>query len=1117
MASSIVNSILLVLVVVVRMSWCNAQDSNSALQLLDFSVTKAEPPKYKVGKPTTITFRANIQNTGPTALSPSRSVCVIFFDISTGTENSRNVGQVNISYPVGLAPGQVHHLTRETVDITLTHEACPGGNTSGPRQLCAGVKSDGATTGTPYCLDFEEIDEGGAGEIDCGEVPIPPYVIGLPVGLVLLLVAMVVFFLVWKKCCRTTTNVESSRMADTRARLMSLPHIYVDPSTLTDEPAYDSTITKENGSQNTGYQVENEAENPYSTNLPVLEPGNKTPQLSDLMRKRPSQPNVYTIEEGIAHSAALESIPDSDSTQGDILEQFPSHTCLVVDTNDTIHQTDNLARGSVPGVSQHFEHDQDPEQDRNLNPIPEQETDAFTIIVPDVSSVIQESLKKPTPVPKPRNSMTGNNPDVSSEDHQAKTEEPIQYSDNPYLPPKPRVSARPKPSAKPRVPSLHIEIDKPNPQPPPRPARSSIGISPSKVDHVVLKEAVEEAVKGMNKRSVSDIKTPVHLRAEDIEPTAKTLDPSNPDFIDAVMQNYLSLMYEVSREEEEYQTQMKRELERIESNTLTVEPQMEYRRKSLSAQLTLNMSRKPNRDSDVYVNQWNKSWEFKRNFLDVDMTTPLGEGQFGKVYKGKATMFQGCICDLDVAVKVMKDDVGNDAKDEFLKELAIHTILKPNPHVVQLIGCCIRDDPIFIITEYLSGGNLLQYLRGRPSHLTGREFVQHYVAKFGLHIARGMAYVASMKIVHRDLAARNILISEHEVCKVADFGFARDIFGLAYYPKAPDRAPIRWYAPEAIMDDMFSTKSDVWSFGILLFEIATLGKRAPYHGMDNNQVRFSVSAARHPKRPVNCDNLLFQIMEKCWAKDPDDRPTFRELVIMFEGIQGNYPKPSETDLNPSDPNPRREVNTESRQKVNPYPRNIGAKPDLPPRLKINSVPEIKVNQESEVSSDPQHDDGSDSHHEVNSDRQSEVNSDPQFEVSSDPHSEVSSDPHHEVNSDPQFEVSSDPHSEVSSDPHHEVNSETYLEVNCDPQSEVRSDPYPEVKDNPSTANNNLQPDIIFGLKLEVDTIPSSELTSDRDSELNPDSDPEADPDSLAEIVTGDVSPDESEIDEEESF
>ena len=140
-----------------------------ALQLLDFSVTKAEPPKYKVGKPTTITFRANIQNTGPTALSLSRSVCVIFFDISTGTENSRNVGQVNISYPVVLAPGQVHHLDRETVDITLTHEACPGGNTSGPRQLCAGVKSDGATTGTPYCLDFEEIDEGGAGEIDCGE------------------------------------------------------------------------------------------------------------------------------------------------------------------------------------------------------------------------------------------------------------------------------------------------------------------------------------------------------------------------------------------------------------------------------------------------------------------------------------------------------------------------------------------------------------------------------------------------------------------------------------------------------------------------------------------------------------------------------------------------------------------------------------------------------------------------------------------------------------------------------------------------------------------------------------------------------------------------------------
>ncbi|XP_038053411.1 tyrosine kinase receptor Cad96Ca-like [Patiria miniata] len=287
-----------------------------------------------------------------------------------------------------------------------------------------------------------------------------------------------------------------------------------------------------------------------------------------------------------------------------------------------------------------------------------------------------------------------------------------------------------------------------------------------------------------------------------------------------------------------------------------------------------------------------KRWEFNRDNLSVEREKPLGEGWFGKVYKALAKGIKGREGVTLVAVKELKDGASTEEKDEFLKELAIHTIMKTHPHVVELLGCCIRDELICIITEYLSGGNLLGFLRSKPPRETGKDLIQHYLAKFGLHISRGMAYVSQMEIVHRDLAARNILISEEEVCKVSDFGFARDIFGIGCYPRAPDKAPIRWYAPESILDNLFSIKSDVWSFGILLFEISTLGRVAPYTKCSNEEVRLKVSAGIPPKRPPNCDDELFSIMAKCWQKNPEDRPSFSELVDIFEDVQDMYPDPT---------------------------------------------------------------------------------------------------------------------------------------------------------------------------------------------------------------------------------
>ncbi|XP_022094079.1 probable LIM domain-containing serine/threonine-protein kinase DDB_G0286997 isoform X2 [Acanthaster planci] len=413
------------------------------------------------------------------------------------------------------------------------------------------------------------------------------------------------------------------------------------------------------------------------------------------------------------------------------------------------------------------------------------------------------------------------------------------------------------------------------------------------VDQKVMDMAIRRARDSTAKSPNSDEldrgpSMPHHASASPTTPK-----PTDSDFVQLVMENYLSLMYEMSKGDEDYEVAIQNEQDKLNADdSPAVEPRTLRRRKSYAAQLTLKRKRLTVQSADVYVNLWNKSLELDRANLTVDREKPLGEGQFGKVYKGFARGVRGREGVTVVAVKELKDGAETDDKNEFLKELAIQSIIEKHPHVVEILGCCIRDEPICIITEYLTGGNLLSFLRGKSPKKTGPDLIRHYLAKFGLHIARGMAHISKKEIVHRDLAARNILISEEEVCKVADFGFARDVFGIEYYRRAPDKAPIRWYGPESILDNVFSTKSDVWSFGILLFEIATLGRVAPYTGCTNEEVRFKVSAGMHPNRPPNCDTELFKIMKKCWSKKAEDRPSFVDLVDIFEDVQSLYPDPS---------------------------------------------------------------------------------------------------------------------------------------------------------------------------------------------------------------------------------
>ncbi|KAK3866217.1 hypothetical protein Pcinc_028242 [Petrolisthes cinctipes] len=281
-------------------------------------------------------------------------------------------------------------------------------------------------------------------------------------------------------------------------------------------------------------------------------------------------------------------------------------------------------------------------------------------------------------------------------------------------------------------------------------------------------------------------------------------------------------------------------------------------------------------------------WEFPRHRLKV--MGILGEGCFGQVWRCEATGLGG-ERSMVVAAKTVKESAGDRERRDLLQELKVLKSLPKNPNVVALLGCCTEKDPIFVILEYMSGGKLQSYLRasradteyhnlhGASSSVTPRD-----LTLFAFQIARGMEFLASHGIIHRDLAARNVLVGEEKICKVADFGFARDVANNHVYERKSDgRLPIRWMAPESLFDNIFTTKSDVWSFGVLLWEIVTLGS-TPYPGLGATEVMRKVREGYRLEKPDHCRREVYNIMYYCWDKDQKERPSFIELVTTLEGL-----------------------------------------------------------------------------------------------------------------------------------------------------------------------------------------------------------------------------------------
>ncbi|XP_078092723.1 tyrosine-protein kinase Srms-like isoform X2 [Mustelus asterias] len=269
-----------------------------------------------------------------------------------------------------------------------------------------------------------------------------------------------------------------------------------------------------------------------------------------------------------------------------------------------------------------------------------------------------------------------------------------------------------------------------------------------------------------------------------------------------------------------------------------------------------------------------KADEWERPKEEFTLLRKLGEGHFGEVWEGVWKENQ------HVAIKMLKKD--DMIEDEFVKEVKAMKNIN-HPKLIQLFAICSLEEPIYIVTELMSKGNLQEYLRGAE----GETLTMAHHVYLASQVAEGMAYLEHHGFVHRDLAARNVLVGEELVCKVADFGLARLIRDDVYHVRAGTKIPVKWTAPEAANYQRYTVKSDVWSFGVLLYEIVTYGKD-PYEGMTNKEVVNQVNNGYRMPCPKNCTPDMYGIMLRCWNESEQSRPSFSPLLDELNSLYATY-------------------------------------------------------------------------------------------------------------------------------------------------------------------------------------------------------------------------------------
>ncbi|XP_040979807.1 tyrosine-protein kinase Fes/Fps isoform X2 [Aquila chrysaetos chrysaetos] len=254
------------------------------------------------------------------------------------------------------------------------------------------------------------------------------------------------------------------------------------------------------------------------------------------------------------------------------------------------------------------------------------------------------------------------------------------------------------------------------------------------------------------------------------------------------------------------------------------------------------------------------------NHEDVLLGERIGRGNFGEVFSGRLRADN-----TPVAVKSCRETLPPELKARFLQEARI---LKQynHPNIVRLIGVCTQKQPIYIVMELVQGGDFLSFLRNEGPHLRVKELI-----KMTENAAAGMEYLESKHCIHRDLAARNCLVTEKNALKISDFGMSREEEdGIYASTGGMKQIPVKWTAPEALNYGRYSSESDVWSFGILLWEAFSLGA-VPYANLSNQQTREAVEQGVRLDPPEQCPEEVYRLMQQCWEYEPHKRPSFSTI------------------------------------------------------------------------------------------------------------------------------------------------------------------------------------------------------------------------------------------------
>lgn len=297
-------------------------------------------------------------------------------------------------------------------------------------------------------------------------------------------------------------------------------------------------------------------------------------------------------------------------------------------------------------------------------------------------------------------------------------------------------------------------------------------------------------------------------------------------------------------------------------------------------------------ETGVILNPNLEKLEYPRN--NIIYVKDIGQGAFGRVFQAKAPgLMPGEDVTL-VAVKMLKEDAGNDLQKDFEREACLLSEYD-HPNIIRLLGVCAVGRPMCLLFEFMSNGDLNEFLRScspylppHAIHQPGEQLSHPDMLRIAQQIASGMVYLSERKYVHRDLATRNCLIDENMVVKIADFGLSHKIYYQDYYKgDEHDAIPIRWMPIESILYNKYTVESDIWAFGVCLWEIFAFALQ-PYYGLTHEEVIKYIKDGNILNCPENTPLVVYSLMRRCWHRNPCDRPSFSTIYQALEQIRYDY-------------------------------------------------------------------------------------------------------------------------------------------------------------------------------------------------------------------------------------